>query len=609
MSILVCGASGMVGRDLCELFDRENIQYYGTYYNCNQCAFCQRENMFRVDFTNPNEVGDFFFENKHRWSVCIFLVGERNIEKCENDWNATKQINVDAVDNMSALCAKEGIYFIYLSSDYVFDGTSHQPYFPSSQVNPLQNYGISKLMAEYRVQKNYIPKVCLSSRLSFVGVTVPNYCIIRTPVLYTDNSCTLMYNNSIMSIAKSIMDFRYTKAIAPFVPTTTTPITKYEDDYYIYRPVYIPDLCIFIRVVAVIAMDSTALKNDTCVNRKISTNCGETPKFSGIYHFYNPDNVFTKYQIIKEFSKYMELPQWHIVPHRPLPKSPDYAYTIEPVKNPYDTQLMDARYNIRSFFTHTFSETIPFMFSRYKHPRLDIRHKNSCIHLPASINNNTYFIIFDLDGTLVHTSYAHYRSYLDVFRNRGLEFITYNEWTAYTNYNHLRCYLENVAYELSKHDIHRMEQILSDIQNEKLEAFRIHAALYITPTKNASEMLKYIDANPGKITAVIVTHNNTETVDIIREIVPQLNKITKWCICEPFELHKPDTDVYSKAKEMYYNNEKYIIGIENTHIGYDSVRKTTPIVYLYIDENDEYAKRTKWYNKADAFIFDDYLTM
>jgi hypothetical protein len=154
-----------------------------------------------------------------------------------------------------------------------------------------------------------------------------------------------------------------------------------------------------------------------------------------------------------------------------------------------------------------------------------------------------------------------------------------------------------------------MEQILSDIQNEKLEAFRIHAALYITPTKNASEMLKYIDANPGKITAVIVTHNNTETVDIIREIVPQLNKITKWCICEPFELHKPDTDVYSKAKEMYYNNEKYIIGIENTHIGYDSVRKTTPIVYLYIDENDEYAKRTKWYNKADAFIFDDYLTM
>lgn len=603
MSILICGASGTVGRDLCHLFDRENIRYDGTYYNCSHHKFCDRENMFRVDFTNPGDVGDFFCKNKHRWSVCVFLVGERNIEKCENDWNATKQINVDAVDNMSGLCAKEGIYFIYLSSDYVFDGTSHQPYFPTSTVNPLQNYGISKLMSEYRVQKNYMPKVCLSSCLSSVGVTAPNYCIIRTPVLYTDNSCASLYNNSITVLAKSIMDLRYTKAIVPFVPTTSRAMSKYEDDYYIYHPVYIPDLCIFIRVVATIAMESFKLRIiNTNSSSNTTTICSETPKFSGIYHFYNPDNVFTKYQIIKEISKYMELSNWHIVPHRPFSRSFDCNYEIHRMKQPYDTQLIDARYNIRNFFTHTFAETIPFIFSRYKHPKIDITHNST-----TPSNNDTYFIMFDLDGTLVHTSYAHYRSYLDVFRNRGLKFMTYGEWNAYINYNNIHCYLENVAYELSKHDIHGMEQILSDIQNEKLEAFKIYASLYVTLTKNACKMLKYIDANPGKITAVIVTNSNSETVDIIREVIPELNNITKWCIREPYALHKPQTDIYAKAKEMYYNNEKYVIGIENTYIGYDTVRKTTPIVYLYIDENDEYAKHSKWDDETDAFIFDDYL--
>ena len=122
-------------------------------------------------------------------------------------------------------------------------------------------------------------------------------------------------------------------------------------------------------------------------------------------------------------------------------------------------------------------------------------------------------------------------------------------------------------------------------------------------------MLKYIDANPGKINAVIITNSNTETVNIIREIIPELNKITKWCLREPCTVHKPNFDIYTKAKELYYNNEQYIVGVVNTHVGYISMRTTTPIIYLYVDENDEYAKHNKWYDNTDTFIFDDYRSM
>jgi dTDP-4-dehydrorhamnose reductase/FMN phosphatase YigB (HAD superfamily) len=606
MSILICGASGSVGRELCDLFDRENIRYDGTYHRCNDHDFCYRENMFRVDFTNQDEVCDFFYENKGRWSVCVFLIGERNLEKCENDWNATKRINVDAVDNMSALCAKESIYFIYLSSDYVFDGKSHQPYFPSSPVNPIQNYGISKLMAEYRIQKNYVPKISLSCCLSNIGPTAPNYCIIRTPLLYTSNSCTPLHNNAVGILSKGLMDLRYTKAIVPFIPTTNRAMTKYEDDYSIIRPLYIPDLCIFIRVIVTVAIQCSSTSSI------ISANSNETPKFSGIYHFYNPDNRFTRYEIVKEISKYMNIPNWHIIPYRPSNKLyQELTYYNSKFKHPYDTELLDARYNIHNFFTHTFSETIPHIFSRYKHPKIGIcdGYDGVVTNRETSAATTTYFVVFDLDGSLAHTSYAHYRSYLDVFRNRGLKFMTYNEWRIYINYNNFHTYLENVAYELRKHDIHGMEQILSDIQNEKLEAFKIHAALYVTPTKNAIEMLKCIDANPGKINAVIITNNNIETVNIIREIIPELNKITKWCLREPCTVHKPNFDIYTKAKELYYNNEQYIVGVVNTHVGYISMRTTTPIIYLYVDENDEYAKHNKWYDNTDTFIFDDYRSM
>ena len=33
MNVLVCGSSGLLGRDLCKLLDKENINYIGTYNN------------------------------------------------------------------------------------------------------------------------------------------------------------------------------------------------------------------------------------------------------------------------------------------------------------------------------------------------------------------------------------------------------------------------------------------------------------------------------------------------------------------------------------------------------------------------------------------------
>jgi dTDP-4-dehydrorhamnose reductase len=56
---------------------------------------------------------------------------------------------------------------VYVSTDYVFDGTKTSPYTPEDKINPLNNYGITKLQGE-EIVKRYCQK----------------YYIVRTSWLY-----------------------------------------------------------------------------------------------------------------------------------------------------------------------------------------------------------------------------------------------------------------------------------------------------------------------------------------------------------------------------------------------------------------------------------------
>jgi dTDP-4-dehydrorhamnose reductase/beta-phosphoglucomutase-like phosphatase (HAD superfamily) len=587
MSILICGASSSIGRDLCDLLDRENILYDGTFYRCRERdpIFCERNNMFQVDFTNKEEVSAFFMENNRRWRVCIFLVAERNIETCQRNWETAIRINVDAVDYMSGLCAKEGIYFIHLSTDYVFDGTI-QPSFPTSNVNPIQNYGMSKLLSELRVQRNYTQAITLASCLSDIGCSAPHYCIIRTPTLYTSRASSPLHTNPLMKLARHVMDLRQSGSVGACVSV---------DNREVQRPLYIPDLCIFIRVIAMVAIDSM-----TGVSSIRSSSGANPPKFNGIYHFYNPDNCFTKYEITKAVAGYMGLSCFHVVAASARIEGAHGAES--PKRIPHDPQLFDTRFNIRNYFTHTFDETIPHVFSRFKHPKIGSR---------GGSGAPTYFLLFDLDGTLVHTSYAHYRSYLEVFRNRGLSFMSYSEWKTYICYKNVHTFLEEVAAHIAENDFIQTERILSEIRNEKQEAFKIYAPLYVTPTKNAVDMLRWIEKHPDTINAVIVANCSQETADIICSVVPELKMITNWCLRENVwpalmpttATANPKKDIYHRAKSMYYNDEQHIIGFENTYVGYQSLANVTPVVYYYIDDNEASSYGSE---RIDAFLFNDY---
>lgn len=76
--------------------------------------------------------------------VIVYAVAEADPACVEKDKRRAMDLNVHAVE-FFAECFKG--HFIYISTDYIFDGNS-PPYKPDSLPNPLNEYGKTKLLGE-----------------------------------------------------------------------------------------------------------------------------------------------------------------------------------------------------------------------------------------------------------------------------------------------------------------------------------------------------------------------------------------------------------------------------------------------------------------------------
>jgi dTDP-4-dehydrorhamnose reductase len=141
--VAVTGASGLLGRPLMDLLTRD------SRYEVSGAALSRAGGpVSRVDLTRSDEVENWL--NLTGPDVLIHLAAERRPDVYESDPAAADRLNIGAAEALAAKCAAREVSILFLSTNYVFDGTS-PPYLPWDQPNPLNAYGRGKLAGERAV--------------------------------------------------------------------------------------------------------------------------------------------------------------------------------------------------------------------------------------------------------------------------------------------------------------------------------------------------------------------------------------------------------------------------------------------------------------------------
>ncbi|WP_411819508.1 dTDP-4-dehydrorhamnose reductase [Hyphococcus formosus] len=89
------------------------------------------------------------------------------VDKAEEEIDAAKALNTDAPAEMAKAAHDIGAQFIHLSTDYVFDGTSHDRLTEEAPTNPLNKYGATKLVGETQVMAAHPKAVILRTSWVF----------------------------------------------------------------------------------------------------------------------------------------------------------------------------------------------------------------------------------------------------------------------------------------------------------------------------------------------------------------------------------------------------------------------------------------------------------
>ena len=159
MKILVTGIKGQLGYDVVKALKLRGHQPIGV----------DREEM---DLMNDNMIQDFIMNLKPE--AIIHCAAYTAVDQAEEEVEICYQINAEAV-RVIAECAKAlDIVMIYISTDYVFDGTKESEYVETDTPNPINVYGASKLKGEQYVQQ--LLKKFYIVRISWVfGINGKNF--------------------------------------------------------------------------------------------------------------------------------------------------------------------------------------------------------------------------------------------------------------------------------------------------------------------------------------------------------------------------------------------------------------------------------------------------
>ena len=259
--VLVTGASGLLGRSLLVALSEAGFSVVGSGRSVKAPTSAPPGvRWVSADLTQPGAGAALLAAVSP--AAVVHSAAERRPDVCEaaavaGAGAAAELINVDATWDMARGAARSGAAFLFISTDYVFDGNS-PPYTPLSVPRPLNAYGAQKRRGELAVAAAH-----------------SNAVVLRVPVLYGPSA----------DVAES--------AATVFARTVVAHAPASLDDWQVRVPTHTGDVA-------------------ACVSRVIKALLSRAPGVAGATLHYSAPDRFTRFTLALHIGELLHLPTSHI---------------------------------------------------------------------------------------------------------------------------------------------------------------------------------------------------------------------------------------------------------------------------------------------------------
>ena len=141
---MIFGASGLLGQALMREWSGDEVR-----------GLSSRD----ADIRDAEQVRSAVEQARPDWIV--LSAAFTNVDGCESQQDQAFSVNRDGAVNVAQAAKRAGSKLLFLSSDYVFDGTKNSPYEIDDTRNPQSVYGRSKAEAEVRLLE-ILPHCCIA---------------------------------------------------------------------------------------------------------------------------------------------------------------------------------------------------------------------------------------------------------------------------------------------------------------------------------------------------------------------------------------------------------------------------------------------------------------
>ncbi len=154
MKVFVTGVAGQLGYDVINELSKRGLEAIGTDIR-EESELINKANWnkyIQLDITDKAKVEEVV--NSVKPDAIIHCAAWTNVDGAEDENNKplVKKINVDGTDNLVKVAKELDCKFLYISTDYVFDGEGTRPWEPDDKNYAPQNYyGQTKLEGELEV--------------------------------------------------------------------------------------------------------------------------------------------------------------------------------------------------------------------------------------------------------------------------------------------------------------------------------------------------------------------------------------------------------------------------------------------------------------------------